>query len=138
MLHFVIIVLHLVSHLSGRGSWKRLDDLAYFWQKQKANMGQQKRQTAHERINHTTEREIKPKHCLLKPDSPISLHALAHIVSTYCLFGGLTDWFIGYNPNWECDDLKLHILWFQGVFPWSSEVCFNAALARIYLSLLYS
>ena len=79
-------------------------------------MGLQKRQTAHERTNHTTERQIKPKHSLLKPDSPVSLHALAQIVSTYCLLGCLTDWFIGCNPNWECNDLKLHVSRFQGVF----------------------
>lgn len=79
-------------------------------------MGLQKRQTAHERTNHTTEREIKPKHSLLKPDSPISLHASAQIVSTYCLPDCLTDWFIGYNPDWQCDDLKQHVSWFQGVF----------------------
>lgn len=89
--------------------------MAYFWQKQKANMGLRKRQTAHERTNHTTEREIKPKHSLLKPDSPISLHTLAQIVSAYCLLGWLTEWFIGYDPDWECNDLKLHVLQFQGV-----------------------
>lgn len=49
-----------------------------------------------------------PKHSLVKPDSPISLHASVQIVSTYCLLGCLTDWFIGYNPDWECNDLKLH------------------------------
>lgn len=79
-------------------------------------MGLQKRQTAHERTNHTTEREIKPKLSFLKPNSPISLHALAQIVSTYCLLGCLTDWFIGYNPDWEYNNQKLHISWFQGVF----------------------
>ena len=53
--------------------------------------GFRKRQTAHERTNHTTEREIKPKHSLLKPDSPISQHPSAQAVSTYCLLGCLTD-----------------------------------------------
>lgn len=75
----------------------------------KGKHGLQKRQTAHERTNHTTEREIKTKHSLLKPDSPISLHALAQIVSTYCLLGCLTDCFIGYNPDWGWHDLKLHV-----------------------------
>lgn len=114
LLNRVIIALHLASHLSSRGSWRRVDDLAYFWQKQKANMGLRMRQTAHERTNHTTEREIKPKHILVKPDSPISLHASAQIVSAYCLLGWLTDWFIGYNPDWECNDLKFHVSRFQG------------------------
>lgn len=70
----------------------RLNDLAYSWQKQKTNMGLQKRQTAHERTNHTTETEIKPKHTHVKPDGPISLHALAESVSTYCLLVCLVHW----------------------------------------------
>lgn len=89
--------------------------MAYFWQKQQANMGLWKSQIAHERTHHTTEREIKPKHSILKPDSPISLHTLAQIDSAYCLLGWLTEWFIGCDPDLECNDLNLHVLQCQGV-----------------------
>lgn len=92
-------------HLSSCGSWMRPNDLAYSWQKQKTNMGLQRRQTAHERTNHTTETEIKPKHTHVKPDSPISLHALVEIVSSYCLLVCLVHWLtiqngIGMNLNY--------------------------------------
>lgn len=72
-------------------------------------MGLWKEQTAYEKTNHTTEREIKPKHSILNPDSTVSLHTLAQIVSTYCLFGWMTDFFIVNNPDLECNDLKLHV-----------------------------
>lgn len=57
----------------------------------------------------TPQRENQTERSNLKPDSPISLHTLAQIVSAYCLLGWLTECFIGYNPDRACDHLKLSL-----------------------------
>lgn len=95
LLNCAIIVLHLVSHLSSCGCWRRLDDLAiFFCKKQTANRrGYRRGKTAHERTNHTTERGIKHTHSPLKADSPARFGSDCFCLLFIWLFDWLVYWF---------------------------------------------
>lgn len=93
----VIIVLHLDSCPNSCRDWGRLDDLMYSWWNQTANVRLQKRQTAPERTNQTTERKIKPKHRQAFPWARLGCDCL-------CL---LFTWLFEYKPDWGSYGLNL-------------------------------